>query len=69
MPAESKAQRAATAIAKYHPEELYERNRGLLSMSQDQLSHYASTPEKGLPQKKSKGVKGNEHFESKLLSG
>jgi len=69
MPAESKAQRAAAAIAKHHPEELYERNRGLLEMSQEQLSHYASTPEKGLPHKKSKGVKGNEHFESKLLSG
>lgn len=69
MPAESKAQRIASAIAKHHPEDLYERNRGLLNMTQEQLGHYASTPEKGLPQKKSKGVPGNTFYESKLLSG
>ena len=69
MPAESIKQRQAMAIAEHHPEELYARNRGLLEMTQGQLHEFASTPEKGLPQKKSKGVKGNEHFESKLLSG
>jgi hypothetical protein len=71
MPAESKAQRAASAIAKHHPEDLYERNKGLLSMTQEQLGHYAGTSEKGLPNKKQKkrGVKGNTFYASKLLSG
>ena len=70
MPATSVKQRQAAAIAEHHPEELYERNKGLLSMSKDKLSHYAGTSEKGLPKKKGKkGVKGNTHYESKLLSG
>lgn len=68
MPATSKAQKTAAAIAEHHPEELYARNKGLLEMSKEQLSHFASTPEKGLPAKKGKGVKGNTHYESKLLS-
>jgi len=69
MPAETIAQRRATAIAEHHPEELYERNKGLLSMGKEQLSHYAGTSEKGLPKKKGKkGVKGNTHYESKLLN-
>jgi len=67
MPAESIAKRRAAAIAKHHPEDLYERNKGLLSMTQEQLGHYAGTSEKGLPDK-SKGVKGNTFYESKLLS-
>ena len=66
MPAESKAIRRAAAIAEHHPEQLYARNRGLLGMNQEQLHEFASTPEKGLPKKK--GVKGNTHYESKLLS-
>jgi len=70
MPATSVKQRQAAAIAEHHPEELYERNKGLLSMSEEKLSHYAGTSEKGLPKKKGKkGVKGNTHYESKLLSG
>ena len=71
MPATSKSQRTAAAIAEHHPEELHARNKGLLDMSKEQLSHFASTPEKGLPAKKGKkggGVPGNEHFETKLLS-
>lgn len=52
MPAESKAQRQATAIALHHPEKLYERNKGLTKMSGKQLEDYASSSEKGLPQKK-----------------
>ena len=51
MPAESVAQRRAMSIAKYHPEMLYKRNRGLLKMSKEQLDDYASTKEKGLPEK------------------
>lgn len=50
MPAESKAQRIATAIAEHHPEKLYARNKGMLDMTHKQLHEFASTSEKGLPQ-------------------
>jgi hypothetical protein len=43
--------RRAAAIAEHHPEELYGRNRALLSMSREQLHEFASTPEKGLPER------------------
>jgi hypothetical protein len=49
MPAESKAQRVAMAIAEHHPEDLYERNKGLANMTHRQLHDFAATPEKGLP--------------------
>jgi hypothetical protein len=52
MPAKSKKQRKVMAIAEHHPSKLYKRNRGLKKMTKQQLSHYASTKEKGLPQKK-----------------
>jgi len=52
MPAESKKQRRMMAIAKHNPEQLYARNKGVLSMSKEQLSEYAETKEKGLPLKK-----------------
>ena len=58
MPSESIAQRQATAIAKYHPEKLYKRNRGLLEMTQSQLHDFASTKESGLPKKKKIKYKG-----------
>jgi len=51
MPAKSKAQRKAMAIAKHHPEKLYKRNRGLKKMFKKELHDYASTKEKGLPKK------------------
>jgi len=54
MPAKSKAQRRAMAIAEHHPSKLYQKNRGLLKMSKSDLSEYASTKEKGLPKKKKK---------------
>lgn len=54
MPARSKSQRVAAAIAEHHPSKLYRRNRGLLSMSKRQLHHYAATKESGLPNKKRK---------------
>jgi hypothetical protein len=50
MPAESKAQRIAMAIAEHHPEELSAKNAGLKDMTHQQLHDFASTPEKGLPQ-------------------
>ena len=52
MPAKSVVQRQAAAIAEHHPSKLYARNRGLSGMSKSQLSHYASTKEKGLPKRK-----------------
>ena len=52
MPAKSKKQRRAMAIAEHSPELLYARNRSLLQMSKVQLHDYATTEEKGLPLKK-----------------
>ena len=49
MPAKSKAQRVAMAIAEHHPDQLYARNAGLAKMTQSQLHDFASTKEKGLP--------------------
>lgn len=54
MPAKSKAQRKAAAIAKHHPSKLYKRNIGLKKMTKTQLGHFAKTKEKGLPEKKRK---------------
>ena len=54
MPAKSKAQRRAMAIAEHHPDKLYKRNKGLKKMSKKQLSEFASTKEKKLPRKKKK---------------
>jgi hypothetical protein len=50
-PAVSKSQRKAMAIAEHHPEELYPENKGLLKMSKKQMHDFASTKEKGLPEK------------------
>lgn len=52
MPAKTVVQRRAMAIAAHHPEKLYARNRGLLSMGQEKLHEFAAVPEKGLPKKK-----------------
>lgn len=49
MPAVSKAQRIAMAIAEHHPEKLKPENKGLAEMTHKQLHDFASTPEKGLP--------------------
>lgn len=58
MPAVSRNQRVAMAIAEHEPGKLYKRNRGLASMSQSSLHDYASTPEAGLPRKKRKKRSG-----------
>ena len=50
MPAVSKAQQKAMAIAEHAPDKLYKRNRGLLGMSREKLSEFASTKRKGLPE-------------------
>lgn len=54
MPAESKAQRTVMAIAEHDPQKLYKKNRSLLRMTHQQLHDFASTPEKGLPERKKK---------------
>ena len=50
MPAVSRAQRIAMAIAEHHPEELSEKNAGLKKMSHKQLHEFADTSEKDLPE-------------------
>lgn len=52
MPAVSRAQRVAMAIAEHEPGKLYKRNKGLLKMSHEDLHDFASTSEAGLPEKK-----------------
>jgi hypothetical protein len=52
MPSVSIVQREAMAIAEHDPEKLSRKNRGLLAMSHKQLHDFASTPEKGLPERK-----------------
>jgi hypothetical protein len=54
MPAVSKAQRRAMAIAEHHPKKLRGKNRGLLKMTKEQLHDFASTKEKGLVRRKGK---------------
>lgn len=57
MPAVSRKQRQAAAIAKHHPEILYHENKGFLDMTEKDLSKLAGTKEKGLPKMKGKGKK------------
>jgi hypothetical protein len=54
MPAKSKAQRRAMAIAEHNPGMLYKRNAGMKKMMKSDMHDFASTPEKGLPKKKGK---------------
>jgi hypothetical protein len=49
MPAVSRAEQIADAIAEHHPSKLYKRNRGLLKMTHQQLHEFASTPRSNLP--------------------
>lgn len=49
MPAKSKAQREAMAIAEHHPNELHKENRGMLKMSKSQLHDFATTKETHMP--------------------
>ena len=51
VPARSVKQRIMMAIASHHPEQLHQKNRGVLKMSDDQLHEFAATKEKGLPRK------------------
>ena len=49
MPAVSRAQRIAMAIAEHTPSKLYARNAALKELDKAQLHEFASTPSKGLP--------------------
>ena len=58
MPAVSKAQRTAMAIAEHHPEQAKGAAKEMAkSMSKSQLHDFATTPEKGLPEHKKKHEK------------
>lgn len=46
MPASTNKQRQMMAIAEHHSDQLYARNKGVLSMSHEQLHEFAAT--KGL---------------------
>ena len=56
MPAVSKAQQIAMAIAEHEPSKLYARNKGMLKMSHSQLHDFAATKRKKLPTRKEKMV-------------
>lgn len=58
MPAKSRAQQEAMAIAEHSPDKLYAKNKGLLKMSGKQLHDFASTKRKNLPQRVGGGKKG-----------
>ena len=62
MPAQSAAQRRLMSIGEYHPEQLYQRNRGILKMSHSQLHDFAATKEKGLPARKNGTTKKRPGF-------
>jgi hypothetical protein len=62
MPAVSRNQRIAMAIAEHHPEQLSPQNKGLLKMSHSQLHDFAATPEKGLPQRVSQQPKRRRYY-------
>lgn len=64
MPAVSKKQRIAMAIAEHKPSKLYKRNKEMKKMSHQQLHDYASTKESGLPAKAKKMV----HHSPTMLS-
>ena len=51
MPAVSRKERRAIAIAEHEPGKLYARNRAMLKMSHQQQHDFAATPERGLPEK------------------
>lgn len=54
MPATSKAQQKAMAVAEHNPKALYKKNRSLLRMTHNQLHDFAATKTSHLPQRKKK---------------
>jgi hypothetical protein len=69
MPAVSKKQRRVIAIAEHHPEELYERNKGLKKMSKKAMHEFAETKEKKLPMKIKDSDKGFKERKKNYLKG
>ena len=57
MPAVSKKQQEAMAIAEHEPGKLKGKNKGLLKMSHGELHDFAATKRKDLPERVSKGKK------------
>jgi hypothetical protein len=51
MPARSKAQQMAMAIAQHEPSKLYKRNEAMLGMTEEQLHDFAATKRTGLPKR------------------
>jgi hypothetical protein len=51
MPAKSKDQQIAMAIAEHDPSRLNADNKGMLKMSHSQLHDFAATKRSGLPKK------------------
>ncbi len=60
MPAVSRKQQQAMAIAEHEPGKLYKRNNAMASMSKEQLSEFTST--KGLSKDQKKSTKGSPEF-------
>jgi len=65
MPAVSKKQQIAMAIAEHAPSKLFARNKGLRKMSRGQLHDFAATPRKGLPESAPKKKRGLKHIGGK----
>jgi len=51
LPSTSVAQRRLFAIASHHPEQLYDKNKGLAKLPHQTLHDFAATSEKGLPKR------------------
>lgn len=60
MPATSEKQRIAIIIAEKHPEKLFKRNRGLLSMTSAQRADYIHEPVAPKPKKRPSAVYGDD---------
>lgn len=56
MPARSKAQAIAMAIAEHEPGKLYKRNQGMMSMSHSQMRDFSTTKRTGLPEHIGKSI-------------
>ena len=61
MPAVSTKQRQLMAIAEHNPSKVQKKNRGVLSMSKDQLHDFAATKGLGNKQPKRQGTLAQSH--------
>lgn len=57
MPAVSRKQQVAMAIAEHTPEKLHAENKGMLQMSHSQLHDFAATKRSDLPERAPKKAK------------